>query len=60
LHLLREEFEPQTWQAFWRTAVDGQPATAVAVELGMSAAAIRKAKSRILHRLRLELGDLFE
>lgn len=60
LHLLREEFEPQTWQAFWRTAVDSQPATAVAVELGMSAAAIRKAKSRILHRLRMELGDLFE
>jgi RNA polymerase sigma-70 factor (ECF subfamily) len=60
LHLLRDEFEPQTWQAFWRTAVDGQPATAVAIELGMSAAAIRKAKSRILHRLRIELGDLFE
>jgi RNA polymerase sigma-70 factor (ECF subfamily) len=60
LHLLRDEFEPQIWQAFWRTAVDGQPAPAVAVELGMSAAAVRKAKSRILHRLRIELGELFE
>lgn len=60
LQLLRDEFEPQTWQAFWRTAVDGQAAAAIAVELGMSAAAVRKAKSRILHRLRLELGDLFE
>src|SRR5262249_33894707 len=42
LHLLRDEFEAQTWQAFWRTAVDGQPAVAVATELGMSAAAVRK------------------
>jgi RNA polymerase sigma-70 factor (ECF subfamily) len=60
LQLLREQFEPQSWQAFWRTAVDGQPATHVATELGMSAAAVRKAKSRILHRLKVEIGDLFE
>jgi RNA polymerase sigma-70 factor (ECF subfamily) len=60
LHLLRDEFEPRTWQAFWRTAVDGQPAVAIAAELGMSAAAVRKAKSRILHRLKVEIGDLVE
>jgi RNA polymerase sigma-70 factor (ECF subfamily) len=55
---LRGEFEPRTWQAFWRTAVDGQPAPAVADELGMSANAVRMAKSRVLRRLREELGDL--
>ncbi len=60
LQLLREEFEPQTWQAFWRTAVDGQSAPAVAAELGMSSAAVRKAKSRVLHRLKVEIGDLVE
>jgi RNA polymerase sigma-70 factor (ECF subfamily) len=58
LQLIRAEFEPQTWQAFWRTAVDGQSAVAIAAELTMSEAAVRKAKSRVLHRLKLEIGDL--
>jgi len=58
--LLRDEFEQRTWQAFWRTAVDDQPAAAVAAELGMTANAVRMAKSRVLHRLRSELGDLVE
>jgi RNA polymerase sigma-70 factor (ECF subfamily) len=58
--LLRDEFEERTWQAFWRTAVDDQPAAAVAGELGMTANAVRMAKSRVLHRLRTELGDLVE
>lgn len=58
LGFLRGEFEERTWQAFWRTAVDAQPAPAVAAELGMTANAVRMAKSRVLHRLREELGDL--
>ncbi len=57
---LRGEFEPKTWQAFWRTAVDDQPSADVAIELGMSANAVRMAKSRVLRRLREELGDLVE
>lgn len=60
LHMLRDEFEAQTWQAFWRTAVDGQSATAVAAELDMKPAAVRKAKSRVLHRLKVEIGDLVD
>ena len=60
VRLLRDEFEDRTWQAFWRTAVDDQPAAAVAQELGMTANAVRMAKSRVLHRLRTELGDLVE
>jgi RNA polymerase sigma-70 factor (ECF subfamily) len=60
LHMLRDEFESQTWQAFWRTAVDGQTAVAVAAELGMQPAAVRKAKSRVLHRLKLEIGELVD
>ena len=58
LELLRGEFAAQTWQAFWRTAVDGQSAPAIAAELNMSPAAVRKAKSRVLHRLKEELGEL--
>jgi RNA polymerase sigma-70 factor (ECF subfamily) len=40
--------------------VDGQTSAAVAAELGMSPTAVRMAKSRILHRLREELGDLVD
>jgi RNA polymerase sigma-70 factor (ECF subfamily) len=57
---LRGEFEPRTWQAFWRVTVDGLSAPDAAAELGMSANAVRMAKSRVLHRLREELGDLVE
>ncbi|MBX9581495.1 MAG: sigma-70 family RNA polymerase sigma factor [Gemmataceae bacterium] len=57
LELIRGEFEPRTWQAFWRTAVDGRSPKDVADELGMSGGAVRVAKSRVLHRLREVLGD---
>jgi RNA polymerase sigma-70 factor (ECF subfamily) len=57
LEMIRGEFEARTWQAFWRTAVDGRCAADVAAELGMSPGAVRVAKSRVLHRLRMQLGD---
>ena len=58
LELVRAEFEPRTWQAFWRTTVVGTPAAEVGEELGMSVAAVYKCKSRVLHRLRQELAGL--
>jgi RNA polymerase sigma-70 factor (ECF subfamily) len=58
LELIRAEFENRTWEAFWRTAVDGRRPADVAEELGMSVMAVYKAKSRVLRRLRQELGDL--
>jgi RNA polymerase sigma-70 factor (ECF subfamily) len=60
LDRLRGEFEPRTWTAFWRTAVEGQAPKDVAADLSMSPGAVRVAKSRVLHRLREELGDLWE
>jgi RNA polymerase sigma-70 factor (ECF subfamily) len=60
LNLIRSEFEERTWQAFWRTAVDSQATRDVAAELAMSPGAVRVAKSRVLQRLREELGDLME
>jgi RNA polymerase sigma-70 factor (ECF subfamily) len=56
--LVRAEFEERTWQAFWRTAIDGQAPKDVAADLHMSPGAVRVAKSRVLHRLREELGDV--
>jgi RNA polymerase sigma-70 factor (ECF subfamily) len=58
LALIREDFEPRTWSAFWQTAVEGRATADVAADLGMSPGAVRVAKSRVLHRLREDLGDL--
>jgi RNA polymerase sigma-70 factor, ECF subfamily len=58
LDLIRSEFELRTWQAFWLTAVDGRAAKDVAADLEMSPGAVRVAKSRVLRRLREELGEL--
>ncbi len=55
LQLLKEEYEPQTWQAFWRTTVGNERATDIADELGLTKKAVRQAKYRILKRLRAEL-----
>jgi RNA polymerase sigma-70 factor (ECF subfamily) len=55
---IRGEFEARTWQAFWEVQMEGRDTDAVGAALGMSAAAVRKAKFRVLRRLRQELGDL--
>ncbi len=54
---VESEFEPKTWQAFWRCTVDGQTIAAVATELGISASTVRQHRARILRRLREQLGD---
>ncbi|HWB10963.1 MAG TPA: RNA polymerase sigma factor [Pirellulales bacterium] len=58
LDLIRRDFAERTWQAFWRTTVDGLSAPEVAAELLMTSGAVRVAKARVLQRLRAELGDL--
>jgi len=60
LELVRLEFEPRTWEAFWLTAVEGRSATEVADQLGMSTMAVYQAKSRVLRRLRRELDELID
>ena len=46
------EFRPTTWQAFRRTALDGETASSVATALGMSTGAVYIAKSRVVARLK--------
>jgi RNA polymerase sigma-70 factor (ECF subfamily) len=58
LELVRAEFEPQTWQAFWRCAVELHSPALIAADQGVTPAAVRKAKSRVLLRLRQVIGDL--
>jgi RNA polymerase sigma-70 factor (ECF subfamily) len=60
LAVVQGDFEPATWQAFTRFALDGYPAAQVAGELGMTESAVVKAKSRVLKRLREEAGGLLD
>jgi RNA polymerase sigma-70 factor (ECF subfamily) len=55
---VRGEFQERTWQAFWMTAIEGWTPADLAAELGMTPTAIRQAKSRVLRRLKQEMGEL--
>jgi RNA polymerase sigma-70 factor (ECF subfamily) len=48
----RRDITELTWQAFWRTAIAEQPGKQVAAELGLSVAAVYRARSRVLARLK--------
>jgi RNA polymerase sigma-70 factor (ECF subfamily) len=58
LEMIRSEVQERTWQAFWRVTVEGRAVSDVAAELDLKPGAIYVAKSRVLRRLREELGDL--
>ena len=60
LDLVKGEFEARTWQVFWSHVVDGRTPADVAADLGVTAAAVRQAKSRVLRRLKDELGELLD
>jgi RNA polymerase sigma-70 factor, ECF subfamily len=60
LALVQADFEPNTWQAFTRFALEGVAAVRTAEELGMSESAVVQAKFRILKRLREEAGELLD
>jgi RNA polymerase sigma factor (sigma-70 family) len=52
---VRRDFQGSTWQAFWRTAVDGERGKDVAQSLGMTTAAVYLAKRRVMNRLKQEI-----
>jgi RNA polymerase sigma-70 factor (ECF subfamily) len=53
--LIRDDFEPHTWQAFWRLTVENHTARDIAADLGMTPDAVYQAKARVLRRLKEEL-----
>jgi RNA polymerase sigma-70 factor (ECF subfamily) len=55
---VRDEFEERTWEMFWRTVIDDVSPAALAEELSVTPAAVRQAKSRVLRRLKEEMGEL--
>jgi RNA polymerase sigma-70 factor (ECF subfamily) len=52
---VRDQFSESTWQCFWRTSVEHQSATDVAVALNKSAGAVRVARCRVLAAIRDEI-----
>jgi RNA polymerase sigma-70 factor (ECF subfamily) len=55
---VRTVVDDATWQAFWRTAVDGQPARDVAEALRMSVGAVYVAKSRVVARMKQQVAEI--
>jgi len=55
---VKHEFQPNTWQAFWLTAVEGVAAAEAARQVGISPGAVYVAKSRILARLKEEVESM--
>lgn len=55
---VRDEFAASTWDAFVRTALRNESPAAIAADLGLTANAVRIARSRVLARLRREAGEI--
>ncbi len=54
--IIKPEFAADTWQAFWLTTIEGREINGVAQELGKSVGTVYAARSRIIRRLRNEVG----
>lgn len=52
---VQKSFRESTWQAFWKTTVEGNSIAETAARLGMSEGAIYIARSRVLARIRKEI-----
>jgi len=55
---VKDSFQESTWQAFWRTTVDQEPAGSVAADLQLSVAAVYMAKRRVWQRMQQEITSL--
>jgi RNA polymerase sigma-70 factor, ECF subfamily len=55
---LEEAFEPTTWQAFWLTVFEDLNSREASQVLGITPAAVRLAKARVLRRIRQEDAGL--
>lgn len=55
---IRDEFQPENWEAFWRTAIEGEAVDDVARRLGKSRASVHSARSRIMRRLKEKVTEL--
>jgi hypothetical protein len=57
LLLIRQDFSEQTWLAFWRTTAMDESVSQVAIDMGMSSAAICMCRARVLRRVKETLAN---
>ncbi|MCS7468465.1 sigma-70 family RNA polymerase sigma factor [Stieleria sp. ICT_E10.1] len=55
---IREEFQDETWQAFWSSVVLGQDVQRVAESLNRSRGSVYTARSRVMKRLKDKVQEL--
>ncbi len=55
---MRGEFTERSWEIFERSVIDNVPTAVVAQQFQVTDATVRQIRSRILRRLRQQLGDL--
>ena len=54
---IKHEFQPATWDAFWRSTVQDEPCEAVARDLGKNVGSIYAARSRVMRRLQEKISE---
>lgn len=52
MNVMKHDFQPTTWQAFWEHGIQRRPAKEVAEETGLSVTSVYGAKFRVLTRLK--------
>lgn len=60
LELVRESTAEKTWQMFWKSIVEEIPTSEIAKQFGVTTAAVRVAKQRVLKRLKKLMVDEFD
>lgn len=55
---IKSEFEPDTWSAFWLTAVEGVSPQSAADQLGKKLGSIYTAKSRVMKRMQTRVAEM--
>lgn len=57
---IRAEFRDSTWDAFWRSYVEGEAIADVAKQLGTSVGSVYVARSRIVARLQSKVQEILD
>ncbi|MGF1580562.1 MAG: sigma-70 family RNA polymerase sigma factor [Gemmataceae bacterium] len=57
---VRSRVHESTWQAFWLTAVEGQPPQQVATELNIGVGSVYVARNRVMRKLRQKIEEIDE